>query len=439
MKSSSHPGGQLLNIVSGEMVSEEANPHEAVDLGTDLIHKFRSSWPEGFRVPITKSVILMDTKRNSVKIGDHRIYDQSFIYARTCGLMMNNPDIKMENCLVTEMAPNPSAYFNENGTMRTCTSKYLLRVALEERISDRLAQKCNTVVYDVSALLWTITWPNEGNPLAVYIKAFQVFVLNTLSFSQRGVFVFDCYFDLSPKANARYQRQGKEGSSRTYVLKPDMITPPRTCILGVTDCKKQLNVLLSDALLDPEFYKQATSRGQTLIVAGVEDFPIEITNGVRIDRKDIDAHHEEADLIIAQQAIISSKEGDVVSVVSDDTGVFVLLLHFYVLYNCSSNMYMSSFKRPKSSTPSSIDSSKDPVTSHEERTVIDIKKTATKHVGLSQHILQIHALSGADTVAPNFGIGKKTALNTLVNFNKKMTQRNHQQRIQKLGILIPKY
>ena len=140
-------------------------------------------------------------------------------------------------------------------------------------------------------------------------------------------------------------------------------------ILGVTDCKKQLNVLLSDALLDPEFYKQATSRGETLVVAGVEDFPIEITNGVRIDRKDIDAHHEEADLIIAQQAIISSKEGDVVSVVSDDTDVFVLLLHFYVLYNCSSNMYMSSFKRPKSSTPSSIDSSKDPVTSNEERTL----------------------------------------------------------------------
>ena len=70
--------------------------------------------------------------------------------------------------------------------------------------------------------------------------------------SQRGVFIFDRYFELSPKANARYQRQGKEGSSRTYVLKPD-ITPPRTCILGVTECKKQLNVLLSDALLDPEF------------------------------------------------------------------------------------------------------------------------------------------------------------------------------------------
>ena len=30
MKSLSHPGGQLLNIVSGEMASEKANPHEDV-------------------------------------------------------------------------------------------------------------------------------------------------------------------------------------------------------------------------------------------------------------------------------------------------------------------------------------------------------------------------------------------------------------------------
>ena len=40
-------------------------------------------------------------------------------------------------CLVTEIAPNPSAYLNVDGALRTCTSKYILRVALEERISDR--------------------------------------------------------------------------------------------------------------------------------------------------------------------------------------------------------------------------------------------------------------------------------------------------------------
>ena len=39
-------------------------------------------------------------------------------------------------------------------------------------------------MYAVSALIWIIIWPNDGNPSAVYIKSFQGFVLNTLSFSK---------------------------------------------------------------------------------------------------------------------------------------------------------------------------------------------------------------------------------------------------------------
>ena len=41
MKSLSHPGGQLLNIVSGEMALEKANINEEVA-------KIHLSWPEGF-------------------------------------------------------------------------------------------------------------------------------------------------------------------------------------------------------------------------------------------------------------------------------------------------------------------------------------------------------------------------------------------------------
>ena len=48
-----------------------------------------------------------------------------------------------------------------------------------------------------------------------------------------------------------------------------------------------LVVLFSDYLLDPDFYNQAQSRGQTLIVAGVKDFPLEITNGIRMDQQDL--------------------------------------------------------------------------------------------------------------------------------------------------------
>ena len=95
-------------------------------------------------------------------------------------------------------------------------------------------------------------------------------------------------------------RDKEKGSSQTYARKSEIITPPSTCNLGVTECKKQLNVLFSDYLLDPDFYNQAKCRGQTLIVAGVKDFPLEITNGIRMDQQDIDTLHEEADMIIVK-------------------------------------------------------------------------------------------------------------------------------------------
>ena len=175
-----HPGGHLINIVSGEIASEKANPQEAVSKGMEMIKKFKDSWPDGFRATLSKPIITMDTKVRFTKIGDNRVYDQSFIYGRTCGLMASNHNINMDDCLVTEMAPNPPAYFTEEGKMRT-TTKYILRLALEERLSERLVKECHTLVYDVSAVLWTISWPNEGSTLQVYINTFKAFAITALS------------------------------------------------------------------------------------------------------------------------------------------------------------------------------------------------------------------------------------------------------------------
>ena len=146
------------------------------------------------------------------------------------------------------------------------TPKAKLRSALEVRISERRAKKCDALIYEVSAVLWTISWPNEGSPLQVYIKAFQVFALTALGITS-AVFVFDRYYPNSTKTHTRLLRQEKDGSSRQHILKPDMLSLPRTCILGVTKNKEQLNKMLSDALLDPEFYTVATKQGNTLTIA----------------------------------------------------------------------------------------------------------------------------------------------------------------------------
>ena len=116
----------------------------------------------------------------------------------------------------------------------------------------------------------------------------------------------------------------------------------------------------------------------------MEDYPIEITNGVRINRHDIPAKHEEADLIIVQQAIMETKSNKTVSVISDDTDVFVLLLHFYVSNNCTEHMYMSS---PRHKSIKVLDLPSPQLSNQEERTIIDIKQIAQKHSNLSEHIL----------------------------------------------------
>ena len=99
-------------------------------------------------------------------------------------------------------------------------------------------------------------------------------------------------------------RQGKDGSSRQHVLKTDMLSLPWSSIFGVTKNKEQFNKMLVDALMNPDFYTSATQKGHTLTLAGVEDYPMEITNGVMINRRDIISRHEGADLIIAQHAIL---------------------------------------------------------------------------------------------------------------------------------------
>ena len=99
-------------------------------------------------------------------------------------------------------------------------------------------------------------------------------------------------------------RQGKDGSSRQHVLKTDMLSLPRSSIFGVTKNKEQFNKMLVDALMNPDLYTSATQKGHTLTLAGVEDYPMEITNGVMINRRDIISRYDEADLIIAQHAIL---------------------------------------------------------------------------------------------------------------------------------------
>lgn len=110
-------------------------------------------------------------------------------------------------------------------------------------------------------------------------------------------------------------------------------------------------------------------------------------------RPEIATTHEEADLFITQQAIHITKEDPKsrVCVMCDDTDVFALLLFFYSRENLKSILTMQS-----------------PI---QGRYCIDMKATAHKHSKIVPDILALHALTGCDSVAATYGVGKKTAIN----------------------------
>ena len=83
-------------------------------------------------------------------------------------------------------------------------------------------------------------------------------------------------------------------------------------------------------------------------------------------------------------------QGKNVRVVSEDTDVFVMLVYFYHSMSITTSLIIS---------PPAKD-----------RAAIDIKATSEKHSSLAPDLLAIHAISGADTVASYYGIGKGKAL-----------------------------
>ena len=68
------------------------------------------------------------------------------------------------------------------------------------------------------------------------------------------------------------------------------------------------------------------------MIAGQDKTPVEISyGGVVIYRRNMATRTEEADNIIIQQMLLIAKQNPSgITVLSDDTDVFVLLLHYYL-------------------------------------------------------------------------------------------------------------
>ena len=185
---------------------------------------------------------------------------------------------------------------------------------------------------------------------------------------------------------------GRQVVNRKHHLPWSTALPSQKVILASVENKTQLiHILCDDLTQDRLFHTQSTEKHK-LVVTGEDPHPTEIRMEEIKRRYELETQ-EEADIIIVQQVLACAGEADKISVVSDDTDVFVLLLHHNQLAELGISLTMESPSR--------------------DRAIVDIKSTVSKHEDIVKNLLPAHALSGCDTVACYFGVGKGATIKTL--------------------------
>ena len=122
--------------------------------------------------------------------------------------------------------------------------------------------------------------------------------------------------------------------------------PSQKVISTVPQNKKQLiDIIFRDLIQDKDkVFHQLHLQSHRLIITGQDHTPVEIRcGGVIIQRTDMDTTHEEADIIIVQQMLMIANENcSGITVLSDDTDVFILLLYYYHKCGLHSRVTMES-------------------------------------------------------------------------------------------------
>lgn len=385
MDPGTHDSGCLLNISNGQIAQPNVNVDKALEIGKEQLTQFESSWPNGFYSPLSHQVITFSDKKKQISV--EKFVDQEAIYARVIGLLVSQRDLDLQQVLATELAAYPPSMFQADGQMRLTTGKSVLKNNLQVEVSQRLLSSPTAVVIDVSAVLWIVHWPANGL-VETFINGFKVWLSGQLSGSDVHL-CFDRYQEYSTKSATRSARAP---SSRVHQLNLKTPLPSRDAVLKNSSNKARLNVLLFEQILGDNEFLQMSTQNHRLVVTGDDPVPTEVSRGRSLPRLDLETTFEEADMIIAQQAIHLARENEEsrIRVVSDDTDVFVLLIYFVFTEGIQASMTMES-----------------PV---KGRACIDIRESVRKHTTIIPSLLPLHALTGCDTVAASFGIGKTKAL-----------------------------
>ena len=358
------PNNLVVNIVSGRIGPENVSAQDAVEIGRLQMHHYEGSWPAGFNATLSKKV---------ARVGNTIVCDAHLIYSRVVGLQQSR-NIQLSDVLNYELSPVPASMFSESGEMRIPTTKSALKRALQVEVSSRLALQPDATIIDGCAILWVFHWPNRGN-VQDFVHNFASFIFAKVDMCDVYL-VFDRYNEFSIKSATRLARSGQQ-ASRRHKLSLQTPLPSQMVVLTVTENKVQLIDMVCRHLIQAN--QQEKPNRHRFIITGLASTPTEVYQGVSKQRDDLRSTHEEADVIIIQQVVSVANGGARhISVLSDDTDVFILLLYHFSQQNLQCSLTMEG-------TVSG-------------RAVIDIAATVEKHARIILQLAAAHALTGCDAL-----------------------------------------
>lgn len=167
----SHPD-DIVNIVSGIVGPSTVNVHDFVAIGSEQMSEFEATWLEHFHHTIGKRVTTMAVTKESVSVGETKVFDTNLIYSRVIGLQASSRAIDIKQLLAHELAPIPTSMFTDAGEMRCLKAKSVLKNQLQVEVSLRKASSTDVTIIDGSALLWAIHWP-AGGTVKDYVRNFR--------------------------------------------------------------------------------------------------------------------------------------------------------------------------------------------------------------------------------------------------------------------------
>ena len=125
------------------------------------------------------------------------------------------------------------------------------------------------------------------------------------------------------------QEQAKNASRRHHLILSSPL-PPQKIVLTVDENKRQLTDIICEYTVERARANEEPARHK-LLVSGREPLPLELLRGHKRNREDLRTTHEEAGVTMMYQGIQSARSGvQSVKVISDDTDVFALLMHFSI-------------------------------------------------------------------------------------------------------------